>query len=246
VLFGFKSGYILQQYVLLIFLSSYPHGNVQPPGSSHERILFQVSGDSFAHFLEEHNLLFNHELPLDSSLISLIDTVTLDMQSSASRYQFSPIPRRATSRHLLLLGLVNRGQGRGPARQSYLRPWPSDNETTIRSLAQDRYNFSNPLCIDRRANRFIIYLGILFCIFNKYLHCDSHSAQLFLVLLLFMLNLIASIPAYGPNLATSFQQIASLAMRTTHGANPKVNLLMAVPMTKTMICLCQFCRYVKA
>jgi hypothetical protein len=168
------------------------------------------------------------------------------MRSSASRYQFSPIPRRANSRHLLLLGLVNRGQGRGPARQSYLHPWPADNETTIRSLAQDRYNFSNPLCIDRRANRFIIYLGILFCIFNKYLHCDSHSAQLFLVLLLFMLNLIASIPAYGPNLATSFQQIASLAMRTAHGANPKVNLLMAVLMMETMICLCQFCRYVKA
>jgi hypothetical protein len=120
--------------------------------------LFQVSGDSFTQFLEEYNLVFNYELPLETTLVSLIDRVTAEMQNSTSQYQFASIPRRATNRNLLLLGLVNRGQGHGPARQSYLRPWPLDTGTALMNLAQDRYNFSNPLCISRE-NRFVIYLG---------------------------------------------------------------------------------------
>jgi hypothetical protein len=119
-----------------------------------------MSGDSFTHFLEEQHLLFNYEFSLETRLVSLINTVTADMQNSASHYQFATIPRRATSRNLLLLGLVNRGQGRGTARQSYLKPWALNIEaTTIMALAQDRYNFSSPLCIGN-DNRFVIYFGI--------------------------------------------------------------------------------------
>jgi hypothetical protein len=137
--------------------------------------LFQVSGESFTQFLEEYNLLFNYEVPLETDLVTLISTVTSDMQSSASQYQFATIPRRATSQNLLLLGLVNRGQGRGPSRQSYLKPWPlsTGTPTTIRNLAQDRYNFSNPLCI-HRENRFVIYLGIVSIFPDLYLCIDKN------------------------------------------------------------------------
>ena len=103
--------------------------------------------------------MFNYDLPLESSLDSLINTVTADMQNSASRYQFASIPRRATGQNLLLLGLVNRGQGRGTARQSYLRPRAPSAGDMIRALAEDCYNFSNPICINRDS-RFVIYLGI--------------------------------------------------------------------------------------
>ena len=112
--------------------------------------------------------MFNYELSLETSIASLIETVATDMQNSASQYQFAPIPRRANNQNLLLLGLVNRGQGRGTSRQSYLKPWPrsSGPEITIMTLAQDRYNFSSPLCITRE-NRFVIYLGM--SVFKKYL-----------------------------------------------------------------------------
>jgi hypothetical protein len=82
------------------------------------------------------------------------------MRNSTSQYQFASTHRRATSQSLLLLGLVNRGQGRGAARQSYLRPSPLEAQTTILNLAEDRYSFSNPLCINRDS-RFVIYLGIV-------------------------------------------------------------------------------------
>ena len=121
--------------------------------------MFQVSGDAFIQFLEEYNLLFNYDLPLNTALVSLIDTVTADMQNSASQYQFASIPRQATNQDLLLLGLVNRGQGRGPTRQSHLKPWARIAEMTIMTLAQDHYNFSSPLCISTSNHRFVIYLG---------------------------------------------------------------------------------------
>jgi hypothetical protein len=103
--------------------------------------------------------VFNYELSLETNLVSLIDTVTADMRNSSSQYQFASIPRRATDQNLLPLCLVNRGQGRGPARQSYLRPSPQNTGTTIMTLAQDRYNFSSPLCINK-DNRFVINFGI--------------------------------------------------------------------------------------
>ena len=106
------------------------------------------------------------------------------MQNSASQYQFTSNPRRATTQKLLLLGLVNRGQGRGPTRQSYLKPFPMTTRLMIRDLAQDCYNFSSPLCINRENSRFVIYLGIsvsppvisfYWHIFHSYLSFFSHS-----------------------------------------------------------------------
>jgi hypothetical protein len=40
-----------------------------------------------------------------------------------------------------------------------LKPWSLTTGITITDLAQDRYNFSSPLCINRE-NRFVIYLSI--------------------------------------------------------------------------------------
>lgn len=127
----------------------------QIPGESLERILFHLAGEEFSHALKEAHLLHQYELPLSSTILSLITTVAADMVNSPAGYSFTTTPRR-TAQPLSLLALMNRGNARRDGRIRLL-PHPVTQDLTIQDLATDRFRFSHEKCIDN--NKFVIHLG---------------------------------------------------------------------------------------
>lgn len=120
--------------------------------------------DSFNAKLESFHLLYNYELPLSTSISSLINTVASHMQSSPFNYQF----RSSSSTFLLshetlplqLLEIVNRGVPRATDGQIRLRR-TAHRLLTLGDLATNRMHFAVP-DIAIEGNQFVVHFGTLF------------------------------------------------------------------------------------
>jgi hypothetical protein len=116
-----------------------------------------MSGKAFSHMLDEAKLLYNFDLPLSSTAISLVNTVASAMENSSLQYQFAATPRIAHAPHLCLLALINKGNPRRDG-QVRLLPYATDDTLTINDLATDRNRFAHEKCIDK-GSQFIIHTG---------------------------------------------------------------------------------------
>ena len=176
--------------------------------------------------LQELDLLYQYELPLSSTVTALIDRVTLAMQNSRSQYRFATTPRRAPSKHLTLLALLNRGVARRSDTQIRLTPIALEDDATLHFLATDRHCFAHEKCIDKN-NQFIIHFGQYYN--TRHDHSVTHvipSPQLLRVSLSNTLRTIASIHAYQLGLPTSSRGTTNFAMRMGHGVSLRGSLLM--------------------
>ncbi|KAI0057686.1 hypothetical protein BV25DRAFT_1920006 [Artomyces pyxidatus] len=75
---------------------------------------FTYKQASFNDYLQHNDLMYDYQLPLDTSIVTIHDMVISDMEASAFRYQcvpptdLTPYPHENLS--LRLIGVVNRGQ----------------------------------------------------------------------------------------------------------------------------------------
>jgi hypothetical protein len=116
-----------------------------------------MSAKAFSDVLEQEKLLYNFELPLSSTVILLLNTVTSAMENSSLQYQFAATPHITRTLPLCLLTLVNKGRPWQDG-QIQLLPYPAENTLTINDLAADGHCFAGEKCIDQ-GNWLIIHTG---------------------------------------------------------------------------------------
>lgn len=118
---------------------------------------------SFTAFLERFGLLHVYELPLSTPLLTLIERVAQDMQTSEFQYYFTESTRsigftRSETLPLQLTEVVNRGLERRSDRQIRLRRAAISPEMTIATVYTSRAYYGAPaLAVD--GNHFVIHLG---------------------------------------------------------------------------------------
>ncbi|KAF8055701.1 hypothetical protein FPV67DRAFT_1434783, partial [Lyophyllum atratum] len=124
-----------------------------------ERFFFHIAGDAFCRALQDHSLLYDLNLPLNTKVSTVLSSITTQMVNSPLHYRFLSIPQGAVAPHnLTLLGLRNRGIPRKDG-QIRLLPYRVTEELTLEDLACDRRNFVNEKTIDS-SGRFIIHLAV--------------------------------------------------------------------------------------
>ncbi|EPQ49961.1 hypothetical protein GLOTRDRAFT_123678 [Gloeophyllum trabeum ATCC 11539] len=138
---------------------------VRPPleDPSDDIILFRFRHTSFISRLEDYGLIRRYEVPVDLTVVNLIQQVSSDLQHSGFQYQFVRPVMSSTFEHenldLQLLSYVNRGQPRHSDRQIRLQHAPLMPQVTIANLMSDRLNYANTgLSLDH--DRFVIRLVV--------------------------------------------------------------------------------------
>ena len=123
-------------------------------------MVYQNLRDSVDSWLGQHHLLYHMHLPITTTQIDLITSITSAMETLPLQYQF-PTPRDNTlapheSLSLQQLGLSARGAPRANG-QIYLRPRPVKSGTVLADLIADRPVYSGKPCIE--GNEWGLYFG---------------------------------------------------------------------------------------
>lgn len=140
-----------------------------------ELLVYRFLRDSFNAKLEEFNLLYTYELPCSTSVTTLIQRVSSDMQSSSFNYQFTADTYGSHLAHerlpLQLLEFINRGVPRQQDGQVRLRRAIHGVQTIV-DLAGDRARHAVlPVAIE--GNCFVIHFGICYMC-NSHEFCTNH------------------------------------------------------------------------
>ena len=125
-------------------------------------MVYQNLRDSVDSWLSQHHLLYRMHLPITTTQIALINSITNAMETSPLQYRF-PTPCDNTlapheSLSLQQLGLSARGAPRANG-QIYLRPRPVKSGTVLAELIADRLVYSGKACIE--GNEWGLYFGKL-------------------------------------------------------------------------------------
>ncbi len=125
-------------------------------------MVYQNLRDSVDSWLSQHHLLYRMHLPITTTQIALITSITTAMETSPLQYQF-PTPRDNTlapheSLSLQQLGLSAKGAPRTNG-QIYLRPRPMKSGTVLADLITDRPVYSGKPCIE--GDEWGLYFGKL-------------------------------------------------------------------------------------
>jgi hypothetical protein len=130
---------------------------------SEDLFVYSLFRDSFNAELQSHGLIHSFELPISTTITSLIRRMVTDMQDSPFHYQFASNDSHARflSHEVLplqLLSIVNRGVPRPNDHQIRLRRTGHGESQTIGNLAYNRMNYAIPaLAIE--GNHFVIHVG---------------------------------------------------------------------------------------
>lgn len=129
-------------------------------------ISYHIGGEAFCDALRRADLLYEYELPLTTTVVSLITQVSDAMKSSSSQYRFVPNPSvpGLHGRFLELLHLKNRGIKRRSTGQVYLGIHLVHESLTLADLLADRQQFSH----DRHiliTQRLVVCLGMSLTIY---------------------------------------------------------------------------------
>ena len=120
--------------------------------------------DSVNLFLQQYHLLYRYNLPLDTTVLMILENVSQSMQSSPKQYIFwSVVPSAFIAAHeatpLMLLGLVARGIPQVSDGVIRLRGMQVSPSLTLGTIAVDR-TYASSLCIE--DDSLVLHLGSLF------------------------------------------------------------------------------------
>ena len=115
-------------------------------------------------FLQQYHLIYRYNLPLETTMLTILENVSQSMQSSPMQYIFRRVvPSAFIAAHeatpLMLLGLVARGIPRASDGVIRLRGMQVSPSLTLGSIAGDR-TYASSLCIE--DNSLALHLGSLF------------------------------------------------------------------------------------
>lgn len=130
---------------------------------SEDLFIYSLFRDSFNAELQSHGLIHSFELPISTTITSLIQRIVTDMQDSSFHYQFTSNDShgRFLSHEALplqLLSIVNRGVPRPNDHQIRLRRAGHGESQTIESLVYNRLNYAIPTLVIE-GNHFVIHVG---------------------------------------------------------------------------------------
>ena len=140
--------------------------------------LYPELRDSVNMFLQQYHLFYRYNLPLDTTVLMLLDNVSQSMQSSPMQYTFwRLVPSAFIAAHeatpLMLLGLVARGIPRASDGVIRLHGMPVSPSLTLQSIAVERTTYASPLCIEDDS---LVHMGLL-----SFIYFNSSSLNTFYV-----------------------------------------------------------------
>ncbi|TDL14092.1 hypothetical protein BD410DRAFT_846356 [Rickenella mellea] len=134
-----------------------------PSSTRPEKFVYRFFRDSFNQALESYGLLSRHEVPLTSTVHTLIRQIAGNMQQSRFQYIFASSQNITHLQHetlpLHLMGLVSKGQPRPKDNQVRLRTMPVGPKFTFANMiAQKSYYALPEVCIE--DSRLVVYFAV--------------------------------------------------------------------------------------